>query len=61
MGFEHTFPAFERAKTVHTLDRTTTVIGEERIRYKGLIDFKVIPVCVIFRKTITLPSGFGLK
>jgi hypothetical protein len=28
VGFEPTIPAFERAKTVHALDRTVTVIGE---------------------------------
>jgi hypothetical protein len=27
VGFEPTFPAFERAKTVHALDRAATVIG----------------------------------
>jgi hypothetical protein len=27
VGFEHTIPAFERAKTVHALDHTRTVIG----------------------------------
>jgi hypothetical protein len=27
MGFEPTIPAFERAKTVHALDRAATVIG----------------------------------
>jgi hypothetical protein len=27
MGLEPTTPAFERAKTVHALDRTATVIG----------------------------------
>jgi hypothetical protein len=27
VGFEPTIPAFERAKTVHALDRTATVIG----------------------------------
>jgi hypothetical protein len=27
VGFEPTIPAFERAKTVHALDRATTVIG----------------------------------
>jgi hypothetical protein len=26
-GFEPTIPAFERAKTVHALDRAATVIG----------------------------------
>jgi hypothetical protein len=29
MGFESTIPAFERAKTVHALDCTTTVNGPE--------------------------------
>jgi hypothetical protein len=28
VGFEPTIPAFERAKTVHALDRAVTVIGE---------------------------------
>jgi hypothetical protein len=27
LGFEPTIPAFERAETVHTLDRPATVIG----------------------------------
>jgi hypothetical protein len=27
VGFEHTIPVFERAKTVHALDRAATVIG----------------------------------
>jgi hypothetical protein len=27
VGFEPTIPVFEQAKTVHTLDRTTTAIG----------------------------------
>jgi hypothetical protein len=26
--FEHTIPAFERAKKVHALDRAATVIGK---------------------------------
>jgi hypothetical protein len=30
MGFEPTTPAFERAKTVHALDRATTVIGTSK-------------------------------
>jgi hypothetical protein len=29
VGFERTIPAFERAKTVHALDRAATVIGTE--------------------------------
>jgi hypothetical protein len=28
MGFEPTTPVFERAKTVHGLDRAATVIGK---------------------------------
>jgi hypothetical protein len=27
VGFEHTIPVFERAKTVHALDRAATAIG----------------------------------
>jgi hypothetical protein len=27
VGFEHTIPDFERAKSVHSLDRAVTVIG----------------------------------
>jgi hypothetical protein len=27
VGFEPTIPAFERAKTVHSLERAVTVIG----------------------------------
>jgi hypothetical protein len=30
VGFEPTIPAFERAKTVHALDRAATVIGHKR-------------------------------
>jgi hypothetical protein len=29
MGFERTIPAFERAKTIHALDRAATVIGKD--------------------------------
>jgi hypothetical protein len=29
VGFEPTIPVFERAKTVHALDRAVTVIGSE--------------------------------
>jgi hypothetical protein len=32
MGFELAIPAFERAKTVHALDRAATVIGDYRAR-----------------------------
>jgi hypothetical protein len=31
VGFESTIPAFERAKTVHALDRAATVIGRRQI------------------------------
>jgi hypothetical protein len=31
VGFEPTIPAFERAKTVHALDRSATVIGLDPI------------------------------
>jgi hypothetical protein len=32
VGFEATIPVFERAKTVHTLDRAATVIGIEHVQ-----------------------------
>jgi hypothetical protein len=32
VGFEHTIPVFERAKTVHVLDRAATVIGRKHLR-----------------------------
>jgi hypothetical protein len=32
VGFEPTIPAFERAKTVHVLDRAETVSGKEVLR-----------------------------
>jgi hypothetical protein len=31
VGFESTTPVFERAKTVHALDRAATVIGSLRL------------------------------
>jgi hypothetical protein len=31
VGFEPTIPAFERAKTVHALDRVATVIGSKHV------------------------------
>jgi hypothetical protein len=35
-GFEPTIPAFERAKTVHALDRAATVIGYSLYDYKQI-------------------------
>jgi hypothetical protein len=32
VGFQFTIPMFERAKTVHTLDWATTVIGPRTLR-----------------------------
>jgi hypothetical protein len=37
VGFEPTFPAFERAKTVHALDRAVTVIGYIKIKLFNII------------------------
>jgi hypothetical protein len=31
VGFQPTIPVFERAKTVHALDRAATVIGDGKI------------------------------
>jgi hypothetical protein len=36
VGFEPTIPAFERAKTVHALDRAATVMGV-KLGYRELI------------------------
>jgi hypothetical protein len=33
VGFEPTIPVFERAKTVHVLDRAATVIGRQADAY----------------------------
>jgi hypothetical protein len=33
VGFEAKVPAFERAKTVHTLDHAATAIGKDWFRY----------------------------
>jgi hypothetical protein len=33
VGFEPTIPAFERAKTVHALDRAATVIGPHLVKW----------------------------
>jgi hypothetical protein len=43
VGFEHTVPASERAKTVHALDRSATVTG--------LYDYKV---WILFTEADTL-------
>jgi hypothetical protein len=44
VGFELTIPVFERAKTVHALDRATAVIGPEAStssKYNFKIQFKL--------------------
>jgi hypothetical protein len=33
VGFKPTIPVFERAKTVHALDRAATVIGNAQFNY----------------------------
>jgi hypothetical protein len=38
MGFEPKIPVFERAKTVHALDRTATVTGGNIINTTKLFD-----------------------
>jgi hypothetical protein len=37
VGFEPTTPVFERAKTVHALDRAAPVIGIDRMSSEQLI------------------------
>jgi hypothetical protein len=36
VGLEPTIPVFERAKTVHALDRTATVIGDGDVSIKTI-------------------------
>jgi hypothetical protein len=44
--FEPTIPVFERAKTVHVLDRAATVIGMQSFRtYKNQLDTFHVEVC----------------
>jgi hypothetical protein len=38
VGFESTIPVFERAKTVHALDRAATVIGGRRTARRFIPD-----------------------
>jgi hypothetical protein len=33
VGFDRTLPGFQRAKTVHALDRAATVIGKLQVRF----------------------------
>jgi hypothetical protein len=47
VGFEHTTPAFERAKTVHVLDRAATVIGcDDGTLVKIFLDILHRPVLI---------------
>jgi hypothetical protein len=39
MGFEHTTPVFEQAKTVHTLDRAPTVIASHTHTHDNIKKF----------------------
>jgi hypothetical protein len=41
VGFEHTIPVLERAKTIHALDRAATVIGKCTL-YEHLIKSKCL-------------------
>jgi hypothetical protein len=41
VGFKPTIPAFKRTKTVHALDRATTLIGTAAIT-RGKITFKYV-------------------
>jgi hypothetical protein len=41
VGFEHTIPVFERAKTVHALDRAAIVIG-----WDSLLDGEILDALV---------------
>jgi hypothetical protein len=49
-GFESTAPVFERAKTVHALDRAATVIGTEIIYPSRIMShhFKELMLRLVF-------------
>jgi hypothetical protein len=53
VGFEPTIPVFERAKTIHVLDRATSVVGEMRndrwliISWKDLEGNRSCPIEVL--------------
>jgi hypothetical protein len=53
MGFEPTIPAFERAKTVHALDRVATVIG---IRHCVASNYGMTDTHRLDRTAIVFPS-----
>jgi hypothetical protein len=59
LGFEPTIPAFERAKTVHALDRAATVIGDiwqTFLKIPGWLKSGRVSTCI--RKVLFL--NFGL-
>jgi hypothetical protein len=69
LGFEPTIPVFERAKTVHALDRTATVIGEYALHCIQIhdtcecvfrIDFNVRRVVESKCKSILVVMGFQI-
>jgi hypothetical protein len=47
VGFEPMIPAFERAKTVHALDRAATVIGQRQLNRVLLECFKDRPLLLL--------------
>jgi hypothetical protein len=47
VGFEPMIPAFERAKTVHALDRAATVIGFSSIYVALLYSYRKLHVSLI--------------
>jgi hypothetical protein len=68
VGFEPTIPAFERAKTIHALDRAATETGwrytnDGHLRFSFMTtDFSVVPhtrIDVLIRASMnTRPSAF---
>jgi hypothetical protein len=53
VGFESTVPAFERAKTVHALNRAATVIGIST-RLHGVVSQKIVLFIVTTTRTSIL-------
>jgi hypothetical protein len=54
MGFEPTFPAFERVKTFHALDRAATVISSGAYGFQCYDQFVKDPIHADFEREVGL-------
>jgi hypothetical protein len=54
--FEPTIPVFERAKTVHALDRATTVIGSRLMLGREIIIIIIIIIIIMAPQPFVVES-----